>query len=318
MAEVGRLSASKITTYEGCSLAYYLKYIAHEKVPENIRLAFGKASHYMLNKFYKVNFKSAESFANFWKHYWDSVVAGDFLKGKAKDELKVLEFVQPNDFVVRIGSHLDMGANPLGSYWGYRKLGANILSQFYQKHKNRQPPLYREKSFGKRKDDIIKINEHLVTGVFDRIDEYQEEFYITDYKTDKASPASDSFILHRHPQFTLYSYVFREIFKKPEKAILYYHLREGKRYETHRSEADYEYLKKLLDEVAEGITNDRFVPFYGVHCSFCDYKTACEKYAISHHGGPRIDLEGKIKPAKEFQEWDAEAPTWIEIMAEER
>ena len=326
MAEVGKLSASKLTTYEGCSLSYYLRYIKHEKVPSNVRLVFGKDIHYMLERFYKVNYKSAESFSKYWKFYWMSSVSGDFLKGKEKKNLQVQEFKLKDDFILKVGDHVNLGPEPVGVFFGYMKLGEDILKRFYNRHiieknpnnKKRKPPIFTEKSFGVKKDEPFYINGHLVRGVLDRVDETNKGDYITDYKTDKSSPGYDSFVLHRHPQFTIYSYAFRKLFGKEEKEILYYHLRSGKVFTTHRSEKDYDYIKKVLDKVADGITNDKFVPFYGFHCNFCDLKPACEKYSIPYHGGPRIDLEGKIKPANEFNDWEAEVPNWMEDQAEER
>ena len=332
MADVGKLSASKITTYKGCSFAYYLKYEKHEKVPENLRMTFGKRIHYMLERFYDVKYKSADSFANFWKYDWFQTVTGEFLKGKQKKELETKDYLyivrnketkEREEKIMKIGSHVDVSPfeDVPGIIFGYMKLGESILKKFYIKHKNRTPPLEKESCFGVKKDDLFNINGHLIRGVFDRIDLVNGEYYITDYKTDKSSPVKDSFYLHRSSQFTLYSYAFRKIFSEreckniKEKAMLFYHLRDGIRYETHRSEKDYDYLKFILDEVSEGISKDKFVPFYGFHCGFCDQKVVCDKYAIEYRGGPRIDLENRIKPAKTFEEWDIELPSgqeWIE------
>lgn len=318
MASVGKLSASKITTYKGCGLAYFLKYVQHEKTPANVRSVFGKDIHYMLDRFYSVNYQSPESFAKYWKYYWTSNVAGNFLKGKNKEELIVKEFKLKDDFILRIGNHIEFGEDPVGIFFGYMKLGENILKKFYVRHKNLPPPIAKEKSFGNKKDEPFKINGHLIRGVFDRIDKTDKGYYITDYKTDKKSPEKDSFVLHRHPQFTIYSYAFRKLYGEEEQAILYYHLRSGKVFKTHRSEKDFDYIKKLLDEVSEGISRSRFVPFYGFHCNFCDYRVVCERYAIPHRGGPRIDLEGKIKGAKEFTEWDIDPPEWMNLQSEDR
>ncbi len=320
MADVKKLSASKITTYKGCSMAFYLHYIVHEKVPTNVRFVFGKGIHYMLEQFYKKNFKSPDSFAGFWNHYWSVLVSGDNLKGKQKENLKIKEYPTKNGSV-RIGDHINIGkTDPVGLFFGYMKLGQQILKNFYKRHipekmdsaKKRKPPIFLEKGFGNRKDEPFEINGHPVQGFLDRIDKTKEGYYITDYKTNKKSPALDSFTLHRNIQFTMYSYAFRKLFSEKEKGILFYHLRSNKVFKTQRSEKDYEYMKQLLDEVAEGISKDIFVPFYGFHCNFCDYKIACEKYSIKHRGGPRLDLETKIKGAPEFKEWDAEIPEWLE------
>jgi len=335
MAEVKRLSASKVTCYMGCAMAYYLNYVKHEKTPTNVRLAFGKDIHYKLEEFYKKNFKSDESFGKSWKWYWYRDISGDGLKGKAKRELEVKEYPfivrdketgERIEKILRVGDHVNLGPEPVGVFFGYMKLGERILRNFYLKHKNRLKPAEVEFAFGRKKDDIVKIGDHEIAGVLDRVDKLEKRvgelnpgYYITDYKTDKKSPYTEDFAfnLHRHPQFSLYSAAFRTIFGEEEQGTFYYHLREGKRFITHRSEKDFDYIKELLDHVAEGISNDKFTPFYGFHCSFCDQKVNCEKYTVEHHGGPRIDKENKIKTAREFDEWDVELPEWMEMRAQE-
>jgi len=332
MADVGKISPTKITTYMGCSMAYFLKYIAHEKVPTAIRMLFGKEIHTMLDQFYKLNFQDFEKFSNSFCFRFRSSVAGDFLKGKAKKELEVREipYTRKNPetrelekCVLRIGNHVNFGHSTSDEdikkvFFGYRNLGASICKRFYIKHKPLKPPFKREWSFGVKKDEPIEINGIPVRGVIDRIDEKNGDWYITDYKTDKSSPEKNSFLLHRNIQFTVYSYVFRKIFKIKEKVMINYHLRKLQTFETHRSEKDYDYMKFLIDKVVDGITKDVFVPFYGFHCNWCDFMSSCEKYCMDYHGGPRIDLEGKIKGAKEFKDWDVELPEWMDIQKEER
>ncbi len=316
MAEIKKLSASKISTYTNCSMAYFLKYVEHKKVPTNVRFSFGKAIHYMLEEFYKKNFKSPESFGGYWNFYWSMLVAGDNLKGKQKRELQVTEHSLKNGGVVKIGSHVDLGNwDPVGLFFGYMKVGNNILQEFYKKHiiekrendKGRKPPIEIEKAFGVKKTEPFSINGYPIQGYIDRIDEKNGK-WIVDYKTDKSIP--DAFVLHRNLQFSIYSYAFREIFKEKEKGILYYHLRSLQPFKTYRSEKDYDYVKRVLDEVAGGITKDKFFPMYGFKCKFCDYKVHCEDYAMEHHGGPKISLEGKIKTAETFDEWDDDLLGW--------
>jgi hypothetical protein len=155
--------------------------------------------------------------------------------------------------------------------------------------------------------------------IFDRVDVFQDtngkwRCAIGDYKTDKGDPAKKAFSIHRHPQFSLYSLAFRQLIKEgrlkgmipdeitQEDAILYFHMRDEKIVPTYRSETDFDYVRSLMDDVSEGILHKRFTPFYGFHCKMCDYQAECEKYTHSH-GGPRIDLEGKIQQAHTF-DWN--------------
>jgi len=319
-----RLSASKISTYEGCSMAYFLKYIMHEKVPENIRLTFGKSMHSMLESFYDLNYKSSKSFVKKWLYMWHGTIAGDFLKGKQKKELMVKEFRLGKDYVFRVGNHINIGLDygydnepdeetlerARQIYYGHFNLGSTILKRFYDAYKEREKPIATELALGRKKNEIVNVNGHQFIVILDRIDKINGNYYIGDYKTDMASPGHDSFILHRSPQFTLYSNVFRMLFGVDESAMLYYHLRSGEIFETHRSQKDYDYLFKLIDKVSDGIENKRFVPFYGFHCKYCELKSPCEKYAIDYHGGPRLDLEERLKKAKKF-EWDLNLPSWM-------
>lgn len=316
MADIGIQSSSKITTYMGCSMAYFLKYVKHEKVPSHVRFAVGKSIHYMIERFYKYNYKSADSFANFWKFYWFRQCSGEGLKGKAKAETVISPY-ETKKGIIHLGDHINLGQNvpgadPVGIFFGYMKLGANILKRFYENHiaekrgeNGRRPPAYNEFGFGNRKAEPFEINGHKVRGFIDRIDNTLGGWFLGDYKTDKGDPMSDSFTLHRHPQFTFYSYAFRKLFGAIEKAIFYYHLRTGRIFETHRSEKDYDYAKRLLDETAEGVSKNRFFPFYGFHCNICDLKIACEKWCMEEHGGPSLNLEGRLKPAVTFDDWDA-------------
>lgn len=297
-------------------MAYYLKYIAHEKVPVNVRFALGKDVHYMIERFYKYNYKSADSFANFWKFHWFRHISGKNLKGKAQKETNIREY-KTKKGVVFIGDHVDLGQNrpdadPVGAFFGSMILGANILKRFYSRHipekkqeNGKTVPIHNEFGFGTKKSEPFIIDGIPIRGFLDRIDKRNDNWWVTDYKTDRQGPSKDPFTLHRHPQFTLYSYAFRRLFGVKEKAVLYYHLRSGKVFETHRSEKDFDYFRRLMNDVAESITADKFVPFYGFHCNFCDLKPACEKYCMKEHGGPSLNLEGKIKQTETFDDWDA-------------
>jgi hypothetical protein len=140
MRKKGKLSATKITTYKGCSMAFFLHYVAGEKVPTNVRYAFGKAIHYFAELFYKRRFKSPESFAGFWKYYWTSTVSGDFLRGRQKRELQSYEYGyfaknketgEKEERTLRVGDHVFLGENPVGVFFGYMRLGEKILKNFF-------------------------------------------------------------------------------------------------------------------------------------------------------------------------------------------
>jgi RecB family exonuclease len=303
------LSASKIALWHSCPMAFFLRYV--EPQPDNkesMNLTFGKAIHFMLDRFYEVYYKSPDSFANYWKYYWSATCSGGFLKGKKKENTKIIEYPLRGDKTLRIREDINTyHPKPAGEFFGYMKLGENILKNFYEKNIKLQKPVYREKRI------VVNIFGYNVIVIFDRIDKLNGYWYITDYKTDKNF---DVFIIHRSPQFTICSKAFREHFNETEENILYYRLRTGKIYESKRSEGDYNYLKKLIgttyQEIENAIDKNGFVPHYGYKCKPCDYKRGCERYSISHDG-PKLYKDGRLINEIEFKKWE-----FPELLVDER
>jgi len=291
MVDPGVISSSKITTYKGCPLSYYFNYVLKPKieVPQAPAKVFGKEIHVMLQKFYRkesnksfkkspFTFKSKESFLNAWKYRWFfGVVKNGF-----------------ENYPQMAWSHKDQPGRLYG-------LGHNILSAFYDHYINLSCPKEVEKPFNE------EFRGHKIRGVFDRIDVRDGEHYIIDYKTDKNSPKKNPFILHKHPQFTIYSAIYEQMHKNELKGkrpvMLYLHLRSGEAFETKRSNKDYNYLEKLIISAKSGIENNEFTPFYGFHCTYCEYIPLCRKACIDV-GSKLKKLEFisavNIKPVKLF------------------
>lgn len=329
-----RYSASKITTYKGCPLAYYLKYVRHEIVPEDVRRSFGKVVHSMLDKFYELNYKSADSFAGAFKFNWFRYCSGESLSEKLKNRFKVIEYPGEEGKSLRLSTYITFGRKDFdeseeelmkknkGIFFGYMKIGSDIMKRFYEEYIDRPDPVVREQPFDLYIDGLPGINgvrkKHFVRVIFDRVDEVDGHIAISDYKTDAGIPENKAFTLHRHPQFTLYSMALRQLVAekrvsfacgaRKEDAILYHHLRSGKKLITHRSEEDFDYFRGLLDNVDERIKKQDFTPFYGFHCNMCEYQVPCEEWSVSH-GGPKIIAPyGNIKYAKQA-DWDN---FWVE------
>ena len=303
MAEIGKLSATKIGTYITCPFLYYLKYIEHEKVPTSVNLVFGRQIHYMLEQFYKVSYKDADKFANSWKYRWRGVIAGEFLKGKEKENLKIethtIKLRGGGEDKIETGNHVKFfGETPVSGFYAYKRLGVSILKRFYERHKPQPSPSLTEKRF------TFNFRGYEITGVLDRVERYNGGIYITDYKTDKSSPERGTFILHKHPQFTIYSSAYRSLFNEEEKNILYYHLRSGTVLKTTRVQADYDYLEQLCERVSDGISKDDFTPHYGYQCRFCDFQRPCSQRTTGLDGIRMLEKdEIKAEYPEEWMGW---------------
>jgi len=287
MADPGVMSASKITTYRGCPLSYYFNYVAHLDVPQAPAKVLGAEIHIMLRKFYRKNpnkkgpyaFASVDNFLGAWKHRWFvGVVKNKF--GKYKEIAWRSKEQQGSLYVA----------------------GLKILKSFYEKNITLPAPIAVEKRFD------VQLKEHKIRGVYDRIDIRDGQHFITDYKTDRFSPEQNPFVLHRHPQFTIYSFAYEKL-NKTRPVIAFLHLRSGKAFETRRSEEDYNYLEELLDSTTKAIREDNFTPFYGFHCNLCEYVPVCKKVCI--------DVGSKLKKLEEKGNLGAKKVEWLSYEVEQ-
>ncbi|MEM4230629.1 MAG: PD-(D/E)XK nuclease family protein [Candidatus Pacearchaeota archaeon] len=304
-------SASMLTTLFGCPLAFYFQYIKHEKVPQSSNLAFGAAIHYMLKLFYERNFKSAESFANFWKGYWmRKVFLPEFdSNGKSVKEKGRIVFQRDKNGKFVLNPEIRW-FNSEREPFIYMNLGIGILRNFYMRHKEKPMPFAFEQPFRK-----VTFRGHLLRGVWDRIDETEEGILITDYKTNKGCPIDERelALLHRHPQFTIYSIAFREVYGKTESGILFYHLRSGKLIKTTRSQEDYDYTSSMLDKAQKIIEDEDYTPFYGFHCKWCDFLDGpCKTTCIGVNAKITSNVIQEKKRLEEFTAWGTEWGEWSE------
>lgn len=262
---ISELSASKLATYRGCPLAFNYNYLLHVKVPQSPSKIFGKEIHYMLESFHKMNFKSADSFVGFWKHRWWGVVNGDY--GDIEIAFK------------------NKGQSGSLCWWGER-----ILRHFYEHNKKLPKPLMVEEDFGKYNLEFEGIK---LKGKWDRVDEIDGKIVITDYKTDFFSPAQDTFLLHRLPQFTFYALAWHKKFGKiPHLGM--HHLRSGQVFRTKRTEDDFEYLGDVIVKTKKRILEGDFTPFYGFHCKLCDFKPFCR--------GNCVGVSSRLKKREEKED----------------
>jgi len=270
---IEQLSASKLSTYRGCPIAYYFNYIMHFKVPQSPSKIFGKEVHHMIEMFHKVNFKSSESFIKFWMHRWWGVVKGEY----GDTDIKFRDKEQP------------------GILCG---LGVNILRPFYEHNKNLPKPELFEEDFSKYN---ISFNGIKLTGKWDRVDRIGGKVIITDYKTDFFSPAQNTFLLHRHPQFTFYALAWNLKYNEiPHLAL--HHLRTGQVFKTRRTEDDFEYLKDVISKTKERVLEGDYTPFYGFHCKNCDFmNSACRQHCVGV-GSKLKSLEQELKAEPEIDE----------------
>jgi RecB family exonuclease len=274
-------SSSKIGTLFGCPQAYKLKYIDHVKVPTNIKVAFGAAIHYMLEEFYKKNFKSTETFLNKWDFYWTLACSQkniDEINPKIK---KYYEKIRKRYGEVYV--HNEEARRYIIA--AYKRIGKNILTKFYIRHKNKPKPFEFEKRFN------MNVNSFRLQGIIDRIDEFKGGLCITDYKTDKKCPKENDLLIRKNHQLTIYYLALKELYNCDPTAIFMYHLRSGKVIPTIRTKKDIDFLENTLEKAEKIVKNKEFDPFYGFHCNWCDYLKVCQEKEVEKNLKSIIDQE---------------------------
>jgi len=300
MADPKTISASRVSFYRGCPLAYYFKYEYKDKnnkkivVPISPSLAFGVEIHYMADQLYKktknkVILKGVPKWEDTgkclgtWWYRWGLVSKDQLCRKKP----------------VKFSSEAEK--------WRYHWDGVRILKGFYNKMSKMPWPEETEARYE------CEISGEKAMAKIDRLDIREEggelKHTISDYKTDRKSPESSTFLLHRLPQFTLYSYAYEKN-KGIRPSLNLIHLRSGKAFKTKRNEGDYEYLEAIVKDIAQGIRNDKFVPFFGFHCNMCDYRDSpCREYGIG--------VDGKLKALEEAMKTSPEISDWLSFDVEQ-
>ncbi|MDP3883254.1 MAG: ATP-dependent DNA helicase [Candidatus Staskawiczbacteria bacterium] len=164
----------------------------------------------------------------------------------------------------------------------YYKLGKKIIKEFYKKEfgekslpADRQAPnilringqLALEMPFN------LKVGEHTLYGVIDRIDDNGGEAVIIDYKTGQSKDKLD---FDAKEQLLIYQIAAQEVLHLKPKQLSYYYLEDGKIASFLGSENDLRKQKeKMLDEI-EKIKNSEFAPTPGWQCQYCDFKDICD------------------------------------------
>ena len=229
------LSASAIDQYEQCPLKY--RFSSIDRIPQSSgkpALTFGNIMHRVLQRFHSPDKDYLEKdLLQLLDEEWDS--SGFFYKE------------QENEFKIQ---------------------GEEILSRYFlQNADNNDSIIAREEKFSFMIDNII------INGVIDRIDNTIEGHHVIDYKTNNTPSSAKSSM-----QLAIYSMFLNSSGEmnqngQPVKASLYFLRLAKDPMRSHIfSKEELEIKKSSIIEVANNIMNQKFEPKKGKHCDWCDYK----------------------------------------------
>lgn len=264
-------SASMLDCIDSCKRLYFYRYVAKPDVKTNPHTALGTILHRMFDRYYKINFKTEESFLKQYAHEWNNACIGE------------------SDYVRGIWVHNEEERDKIleGFFW----TGWHTLGRFYDIHKEKRKELerrrvelkdiikssiegdiLRQSSLFKgtkrqlersikarigREYEIEKLKlfprverkiefqwrEFDLTAKIDRIDKLNGEIYITDYKTGRK--IEEPFRSH---QFTIYYLAVLNEFGKTPAGMIKSYLRLDKDIPVVLGEEHFQYLGDDLQD----------------------------------------------------------------------
>jgi DNA helicase II / ATP-dependent DNA helicase PcrA len=256
-------SFSQLAAFSKCPLQYKFNFILKVPIRGKAVFSFGKTIH---NTFYSFLKQVNEN---------QKIKQADLFNMKTVKPVSLKKQNNLNDLMkIYQENWLDEWYEDKKQKKEYYQLGRKIVKEFYQDFSKNPPKILKindnlalEMSFN------LKILNHSLYGVIDRIDEKQGRAVIIDYKTgaskDKLSPEDKE-------QLLIYQIAVEEIFKVEPKELVYHYLNDNKKISFLGTEKEKNQLKEKIIERIEKIKKGNFNATPGWQCHFCDFKDVCD------------------------------------------
>ena len=221
-------------------MCYKLQYIDGLKSKDKWYFSFGTTMHSCVERFFKVSTPpppSLEEMLQYYEQKW-----------------------------------LSQGYESPEEEAGYKDYGRDILTRFWEIHSaDFQMPVALERSF------YLDIEGIKLRGFIDRVDKLDNGgLSVIDYKTNKELFTAD--YLADDLQLTIYQMAAEQTWQLPVKKLTLYHLRSNTACTCPpRNEAQLDQARRLVLEVAENITQEKFQATENQFCP-CDFPEHCPYY----------------------------------------
>lgn len=250
-----RFSFSQIAAFDACPQQY--KYAHILKVPTlgRFQLSFGHSMHGVLDKF--------------MRRILDQQTAQQvdlFGAKQAKIELPALAEVLRN----YEEKFIDEWYESEEQRDEYKELGRKSLMQIYADTERELPkPRYLEQDF------TLKIQDILMKGRIDRIDEVEGGYEIIDYKTGTPKTTLDTAAKR---QLIIYALAAEECFEPPLNVVrvTYHYLTDNSKVSFTPSQKEKDAVKQLIIDCVARMRESDFTATPDVMtCKYCDFKEIC-------------------------------------------
>ncbi|MGD9276628.1 MAG: PD-(D/E)XK nuclease family protein [Candidatus Pacearchaeota archaeon] len=245
-------SHSKIGTFEQCPRKFKFKYI--EKIPEELKTIeahLGTVVHATLEWLYslKIENKKIPDISEVISYYTE----------KWREEFST------ETKIIKQGMELK----------DYFSKGVQFLLEYY----NRNYP-FDDNTLEVEKKILINLDDdgkYLIQGYIDRLSHNKEkdEYEIHDYKTSNSFPDKEK--VENDRQLALYSLAIREVIGEDKNICLTWHyLAFDKKVCSRRTNEQLNELKeKILEQIKEIESTEKFPTFISPLCDWCGYKKIC-------------------------------------------
>ncbi len=253
-----RFSFTQLRAFETCPLQYKFGHLLSIPRISSPQFTFGKVMHETLRQFFHL-------------HQERGVVSDTtfFSASGTKKENTVRATIEELMNVYN-SAWKSEGYRDKKEEEAYKKNGEKILKEFFEIVKNNPPRVrHLEMPF------TLKIDDEIIKGQIDRVDEIEGGLEIIDYKTG-TPPKEGTLLFKDKEQLLLYAIAGAELFKEPIVRLTYYYLNENKPVSFERKEKDMERLREKIKETIIALKSSNFTADPGMHCKWCDFKDICQ------------------------------------------
>jgi DNA helicase-2/ATP-dependent DNA helicase PcrA len=265
-------SYSQLAAFSKCPLQYKFAFILKVPTRGKAVFSFGKTLHNTLHEFLKnVNESKKTNQETLFGNTREPAFAKATARSSDFDQLvKIFE-----------KNWIDEWYESKKQKEEYFKLGKKIIKEFYKNFEKNPPKILKiDKQLALEMPFNLKIGEHTLYGVIDRIDDLEESpstgsgrlCSIIDYKTGQSKDKLD---FDAKEQLLIYQIAAQEVLHLKPKQLSYYYLEDGKVASFLGSDKDIEKQKEKMLEEIEKIKNSQFAPTPGWQCQYCDFKDIC-------------------------------------------
>lgn len=266
-----RLSYSALDTYRNCPLKYKFQEIDRIKTPKSKEAVFGTTIHSTMKFIHKpgILFPNLEQAMEFFSNAWNPAV-----------------FDSPEEERCAFSQ------------------GIKIIQDYYQKNNPADANIVDLESRFQINIGEDK-NQHVVSGIIDRIDKTTEGYEIIDYKTTRKMPSQEK--VDQDIQLSIYLKAFlsrypKEIANLDKITVSLYYLKHGVKLSSKRTLEQLQKSETLFLDIIQLIEAGKFDPTLSPLCDWCGYQNLCPMWKHKFKELRKIDSQEVQQSIAEFIE----------------